>query len=506
MDWGLAKELAGEEQQILDLPTGKFAARMHQTRFGTVIGTPAYMSPEQARGDNGRVDARSDQFALGLMLYEVVTCRHALDGDTESIIASLALDAYDPIGRNGHHVPGDLAAIIRQATRYGRSERYETVEQLAADVRRVMDGEPPSVRPDTAWRSAVRGMGRHRAAALAALLGVLMLALAFVIGAFALLFADRADARAREAALGALLTDVTSAAADLDEELLRLQGLTEGLASVAAATLTRGEPTEGPVYFDTAFSDLANAPRDLRAVPAHPRMVSFEHPVVRLAPDASAEALDPEIRRLVRLTPDLRRVFLASAGTPTLGLEMGEQNRVLAQGTPVVGAYVATETGVHVSWPGHGGYPADYDPRLRPWYLAGRDGYGARWGPPHEDVNGQGALLVCSAPVRDPERRLRGVAGVEVPLGPLVTRFRDAMTARGVVSSWVLDAQGRVMVDSRSLEVALTEPRPFGVAAVTEGVRARRSSYHRDNEALYAWAPLDSLGWWLVVGDEGARR
>jgi len=86
VDWGLAKAVGRDEARRLDSPEPTLHARAGEatpTQAGQVIGTPAYMSPEQARGKSGAADGRADQFALASMVYEMLSGKPAFarDGD-----------------------------------------------------------------------------------------------------------------------------------------------------------------------------------------------------------------------------------------------------------------------------------------------------------------------------------------------------------------------------------------------------------------------------------------
>jgi serine/threonine protein kinase/Flp pilus assembly protein TadD len=137
LDFGLAK-LTEKSDSKLDLSVDKEAATRLRanTDPGTVMGTVTYMSPEQARGL--RVDARSDIFSLGVMLYEMVTGRPPFDGATTSdVIAAILVSEPKSISQLAPGVPAELEWTLNKALRKERDDRYETAKSFLSDLKRL---------------------------------------------------------------------------------------------------------------------------------------------------------------------------------------------------------------------------------------------------------------------------------------------------------------------------------------------------------------------------------
>lgn len=136
MDFGLAKVMADRSGSASDLET---ASRL--TTMGTVVGTAAYMSPEQARGD--AVDARSDIFALGVVLYEMVGGRRPFEGPTAAdTISALLTREPPPLDRLRPEASGDVLRVVAKALRKLRDERYQTASDLLVDLRALQRPAP----------------------------------------------------------------------------------------------------------------------------------------------------------------------------------------------------------------------------------------------------------------------------------------------------------------------------------------------------------------------------
>jgi WD40 repeat protein/serine/threonine protein kinase len=209
-DFGLAKRLDEEQGR---------------TRTGDVVGTPAYMAPEQAAGKNKEIGPATDIYALGAILYELLAGRPPFEGLSAWETVSLVLSADpEPPSRRNPSVPRDVETICLKCLRKEPAKRYGSALELAEDLHRFQAGEPIMARPVSRLERARKWANRHPAvAALLALSSVLLLVLLLGgwVAALRLYRGNKAlEAASRENHAALVRLNVTNGTHYLDEDNL----------------------------------------------------------------------------------------------------------------------------------------------------------------------------------------------------------------------------------------------------------------------------------------------
>jgi hypothetical protein len=186
---------------VTDFGLAQFSSNASLTVTGEILGTLRYASPEQALGQRGLIDHRSDIYSLGASLYELLTLRPIFDGrDRQELLRQIANDEPVPPRSIVRTIPLELETIILKAISKEPADRYASAQALADDLQSFCEDRPISARRPTTLERATRWGRRHKSL-VASALAMLVLAVAglsFTIVLVARAY-DREHLRAREA-------------------------------------------------------------------------------------------------------------------------------------------------------------------------------------------------------------------------------------------------------------------------------------------------------------------
>jgi eukaryotic-like serine/threonine-protein kinase len=231
---------------ITDFGLARIQTDSGVTISGDIVGTIRYMSPEQAAGTPALVDARSDVYALGATLYELLTLKPAHPGEARQDILR-AIESVDPASPRSVNssVPFDLETITLRALAKSRDERYVTAQEFADDLRRFLAGEPTRARRPTVADRISKWALRHRK--IVALAASFLIALTIVSAGAAVMIA-RSESQTRRAWLESERSRIQS---DKDLKLARLVVDRSSALSNELAGLPGAEPYRRAILKDT---------------------------------------------------------------------------------------------------------------------------------------------------------------------------------------------------------------------------------------------------------------
>ena len=179
MDWGMGKIISDPSQinddasSVLFIPITQGSSSEERTSVGTIKGTAAFMSPEQARAENDKLDHRTDVYGLGAILYWILTGQ-APHKRTRDALPDIQKNRFPTPSqaRPSLSIPPEIEAICLKAMASKPEDRYQKAGQMAADLENFIAGEPVVALPDNLPRKTERFLRKHARAVTASLLGL----------------------------------------------------------------------------------------------------------------------------------------------------------------------------------------------------------------------------------------------------------------------------------------------------------------------------------------------
>ncbi|MBT8365276.1 MAG: SpoIIE family protein phosphatase [Deltaproteobacteria bacterium] len=280
------------------------------------------------------------------------------------------------------------------------------------------------------------------------------------------------------------------------------------LAARAELALALPPPPETRLYFAADFDDAQSAPKDMASSRNHPiqfkggvvsyRPVSREHPNFLLAPGTNKANVANDIVRLTRLSAALKRI----------SNDYGEG---------LIWVYASLESGVHISYPGHGGYPAGYDPRKRSWYKNARKSMALTWDTIIDATTRQLTLTV-SIPFRHPDGSFAGVAAMDIKIAHALLKNTTTSRWSQKMSSFIIGTEKNstskdkeIWVLSSQDQTAPTASRPedeiasqsLEIEQLFHRIKSKKSGYldmpYNGVDSLWAYAAMFADQYFLIV-------
>jgi len=280
------------------------------------------------------------------------------------------------------------------------------------------------------------------------------------------------------------------------------------LAARAELALTLPPPPNIRIYYAADFDDPRSAPKDMAPSENHQirtidgvvshKQISRQHPNFLLAPGARTADAAPDIAKFTRLSSTLKSI-----------------SHQYQDGMYWI--YASLENGIHISYPGHGGYPAGYDPRQRPWYKEAINSNTVSWLPVVDATTGQLTLTV-SMPFRRPDGSLAGVTGMDLKVKYALAESDTSARWSQEMSSfivgvdkdssskkekvWVLSSQKKnTPTGSRSVEeIFIQHPE---IVALFYRIKNKKSGYlnmaYKGVDSLVAYAANDADQYFVII-------
>ena len=447
MDWGIARQI---------IEPGYDPAKW--VKPSTISGTPRFLSPEAIHGEH--TDQRADIYALGLILFEVVTLREAYMARTSAEVVSMIREGRIAETRHkyGFKIDPDLKAIIAKATAYNRDERYQTVRELGMDIRRYMGGEETTANPYHFFgRLSAFAVHHKRTSLLFAVACILMLLL--TVGVTCYRRISMIDARHNYSLELSEAQRHSTACADYIETNIARNA--QFLSSIASEfiflyeTDLDNEDTlpDCMMPVSSMRTDAKDPPASLLYSSVYHRKVDFSHFAHKtIHGDKLTDLEKRRLHVLAHLKDTIMNVFLERLPRDIADASPAEQNEYLRlKGIPLHLLLFGFPDGQYIVYPGSGAYAQNYDPRGRHWYKTAQAGDGSfAWSKPYPgNTAAAGYLLSCNVPMLDTAGRFLGVAGFDLHLNTIIRDLNSqGNTGTNVLEKTLLDESGMILLST----------------------------------------------------------
>ena len=280
------------------------------------------------------------------------------------------------------------------------------------------------------------------------------------------------------------------------------------LAAQAELALALPPPPETRLYYATDFDDPLSAPKDMALSKNHPiqfkggvvsyKHISRKHPNFLLAPGTIKADVALDIARITRLIPVLK----------SLGRDYGEG---------LIWVYASLESGVHISYPGHGGYPAGYDPRKRAWYENAKKSMAPTW-ITMADATTHQLTLTVSMPFRHPDGSFAGVAAMDIKIAYALLEDTTASRWSQKMSSFIIGAEKSTTSEEKKIWVLSSQEKIAQPGSKSGGVifsqspeieelfhriKNKKSGYldmpYKGVDSLWAYAAMFADQYFVIV-------
>lgn len=458
MDWGLARVIQSEEGRNTT-PSGKIK----------LDGTPRFIPPEAYAGVPR--DERADIFALGLILYEIITLRPAYNGNSvKEIVRQVRTNDREPVQhRYGFRIRKDLEAIVEKACAYDPVDRYQTVDEFSRDLMRYLNDDETDALPDSYPRFLGRYIRHH--------MGILV-ALALIGWASALLVSMRSLQKRERTAEESLLRSANiqhrldqeinqrsiqeTHAAITSENCREALQLSDQLRSYAnrmnelgvqAALLLEGDAPRTPPANSLEVYSMDDFPEE-KAVfsPNLDRKIGLDFCTYLAPPETPGEKARAQAERLAALTPLMSELVLCSGNKHAVTHDregLGELKKDCAEtGTPILQVSLRiADSGLQFCYPGHARRLGDRVNHIHgsfqdAWKEGGFSHFQPLWSLPYKDESTGVLVLDCTLPILDNERKFLGTVAMKMRVSAFETLLQNDNPTDYMLEQFVLGRNG----------------------------------------------------------------
>lgn len=445
MDWGVATPLQNSlkldpyEEEVLKDASLDVEDLGINTIHGQVIGTPRYMSPEQAMGDLESVGPAADQYAVGMMLYELITLQEARPGMKVIELLDKAIDGTRDWDLSG--IDPRLSAILLKTTEHKIENRYSTMKEFAQDLRLFLRDQPVMAFQEPLWMKVWRKIRQHPTQFALAISLCFAIAGAITITSLLSALQLMSQTSKHDRVTTHLLNQISSQTQQLDQSFSDVQRGVQRLAVRLESLYT----LSSSLLVESACQDYRSL-KDEEGTKQHHQYadnwINVDTSVCLVPESVPRSQTGVGLWLASAMTPYLMEEFQGTTGEDfdTVFWDTGHLH-------PIQWSYIGFTDGVLLNYPGVHQFGEGYDPRLRPWYVEGQEFLAPNCGEPYPDASGSGYLLPCNQRVNKPNGDLLAVVGLDFLVDSVLENLEIAQPEY-VNQVQLLNKKGEVLVSS----------------------------------------------------------
>ena len=506
IDWGIAKVM-GEDGKVQGATQ--------------ITGTPHYIAPEVVFGMD--FDRRADIFAMGAMLFEIVTLRKAFPGkELKEVLENICTGNMNPLRHlYGIGIDKALVHIIRKATAIYPDARYQRIEDLAEDIRRYRSGLEIMAKPDNVFQHACRWMLIHKRLTR----WVVQLFLIAVFGIIGFNTYEKMQfellQKRRETSLNNATTNSLIVAMQINNQINKTEQIVSVLASEAAFILDH-HPYEGgtesagevSVPFVSHAEMTAEKPPESSILSMH---YNSRIDFTNLSYADSGKIPKAELEHyLLSLLPFKRQIvglFILGCTDrePYVGKEAVRPENMEKSNYSLLWLHLNFSNGLNLRYPASESFGDDFDSRRCPWYLrAERNPDVVAWEQPRlEPFAGNKIIMTAAKAIVSPRQKFLGVAGVDIPLDE-IRRIIEQDQSDKYFKKMLLLSDGRILINTANPAFQAKNDKngrlilpQFHHQALFEEMTRKKFGFvslqENGRETFYIYTYLEQMNWYYVV-------
>ena len=425
-DWGIAAHLNDTEH------------------LEKISGTPGYIAPEVLTSQ--KADVRSDVYSLGVILFEITTLSPAFaDDELPVLLQKVQMGMHLPLKhRFKFRIDRDLAAIINKAIAVNPADRYQTVGDLARDLRKYLAHDAVSARKEYFWHKLARWGINHRRGMLITTLSALLLSAGSIAYTLNKEFRSSVTQRWLDNTASAVYINTIDVANRVESRISNIEHKLETLQMhIQADDLLKKPAAPGKMLF-YPVSKLRTAPPESYVYsPAYDHNIDTENIFVF---NAEGKKNDPlaSISHLTSTANYMRQCFLETLPAPSTS------RALLTSQHPAQMIYLLLADGTFACYPGIDKFAPGYLPRNRPWYQKALLTPGVpQWSTPYKDAFGnRGQVTTCAIAVKGLDGKFIGAAAMDFSLSKLSTELLNSSGkySKFVCEKMLINRQGNVLL------------------------------------------------------------